>query len=72
MTQYWVIGGEFSSLNFHNLVHGTQQVQGPFPSRADAESVWRKLSEENRHKCNVRFTILRDVPRGSGDTAHAA
>ena len=70
MTQYWVIGGEFSSLNFHNLVHGTQQVQGPFPTRTDAEQAWRSLSEENRHKCNVRFTILRDAPRT--ETAQAA
>lgn len=36
-TNYWVIGGEFGSMNFHKLVHGTAQVQGPFNTRSDAE-----------------------------------
>jgi len=60
--QYWVVGGEFGSLNFHTLVHGTQQVQGPFASREAAQQAWRALSEENRHRCNVRFTIVRNAP----------
>ncbi|WP_439955460.1 DUF4170 domain-containing protein, partial [Klebsiella pneumoniae] len=50
-THYWVVGGEFRSLNFHQLVHGTAQVEGPFPTRKDAENAWRELSEKNRHRC---------------------
>ena len=61
-TQFWVVGGEFGSLNFHSLVQGTQQVSGPFPTRLDAEQAWKKLSEDFRHKCNYRFTIVRDAP----------
>ncbi|MCC7347059.1 MAG: hypothetical protein IT538_06640 [Variibacter sp.] len=61
--QFWVVGGEFGSLNFHNLVPGTQQIEGPFASRHDAETAWRAISERFRHKCNFRFTIVRDVGR---------
>lgn len=68
-TQYWVIGGEFGSLNFHTLVHGTQQAEGPFRTRQEAEQVWRRLSEEQRHRCNVRFTIVRDAPRAEAPAA---
>ena len=56
----WVVGGEFRSLNFHQLVHGTAQVEGPFPSRKEAENAWRQLSEKNRHRCNVRFSIVEE------------
>jgi hypothetical protein len=59
-THYWVVGGEFRSLNFHQLVHGTAQVEGPFPSRKEAENAWRTLSEKNRHRCNVRFSIVEE------------
>ena len=61
--QYWVVGGEFGSLNFHSLVQGTQQVRGPFPNRQEAESAWRGISEEFRHKANYRFTIVQDAAR---------
>jgi len=59
-THYWVVGGEFRSLNFHQLVHGTAQVEGPFPTRKEAENAWRTLSEKNRHRCNVRFSIVEE------------
>jgi hypothetical protein len=60
---FWVVGGEFRSLNFHTLVHGTAQVEGPFPSRREAEDAWRGLSEKNRHRCNVRFSIVEEPRR---------
>jgi hypothetical protein len=67
--QYWVVGGEFGSLNFHSLVPGTQQVRGPYPTRPDAEQAWKGVSEEFRHKCNYRFTIVRDSPRQEATAA---
>ena len=27
-SNFWVIGGEFGSMNFHKLVEGSAQVQG--------------------------------------------
>ena len=62
-TQYWVVGGEFGSLNFHQLIDGTQQVKGPFPTRREAEDAWQAISQANRYRCNVRFTIVRDAAR---------
>jgi hypothetical protein len=66
MTQgsnFWVIGGEFGSMNFHKLVEGSAQVQGPFKTRKEAEDAWRAVSEENRHKAGVRFSIVEEPSR---------
>jgi len=46
-------------MNFHKLVEGSAQVQGPFKTRKEAEDVWRVVSEENRHKAGVRFSIVK-------------
>ena len=62
-SHYWVVGGEFRSLNFHTLVPGSAQVQGPFNTRKEAEDAWRTLSEKNRHRCNVRFSIVEEPRR---------
>jgi hypothetical protein len=43
-SNFWVIGGEFGSMNFHKLVEGSAQVQGPFKSRKEAEDAWRSVS----------------------------
>ena len=40
-SNFWVIGGEFGSMNFHKLVEGSAQVQGPFGTRKEAEDAWR-------------------------------
>ena len=61
---FWVIGGEFGSMNFHTLVEGSAQVQGPFATRKEAEEAWKKVSEENRHRGNVRFSIVEEPRRG--------
>jgi len=60
---FWVIGGEFGSMNFHKLVEGSAQVQGPFSTRKEAEDCWKKLSEENRHRGSVRFSIVEEPRR---------
>ena len=36
-SNFWVIGGEFGSMNFHKLVEGSAQVKGPFKTRKEAE-----------------------------------
>src|SRR3978361_1219193 len=57
-SNFWVIGGEFGSMNFHKLVEGSAQVQGPFKTRKEAEDAWKEVSEQNRHKAGVRFSIV--------------
>ncbi len=64
-SSFWVIGGEFGSMNFHKLVEGSAQVQGPFKTRADAEEAWKTVSEENRHRGNVRFSIVEEPNRSA-------
>jgi hypothetical protein len=58
--QFWVIGGEFTSLNFHSFTPGTSIVEGPFPTRADAEIAWKSLSENTKYKANYRFVITEE------------
>jgi len=63
MHRFWVIGGEFQSLGFDEIVRGTEQLIGPFGTRADAEHTWRSISEQNRARCTVRFTIVQENAR---------
>jgi hypothetical protein len=62
-SNFWVIGGEFGSMNFHKLVEGSAQVLGPFKTRQEAEDAWRAVSEESRHKAGVRFSIVEEPSR---------
>jgi len=58
--RFWVLGGEYKSLGFEELVGGTEKLFGPFAARNEAESTWREMSERHRSQCNVRFTIVED------------
>jgi hypothetical protein len=62
-SKFWVIGGEFGSMNFHKLVEGSAEVRGPFRSRQEAEECWREVSQETRHKAGVRFSIVEEPQR---------
>ena len=55
--EYYVIGGEFSSLNFHTYTPGTTIIRGPFPERIEAQEAWKVLSEQYRHMASYRFVI---------------
>ena len=59
-SKFWVVGGEYQSLEFSQIVEGTQCLIGPFDQRDAAERSWRDLSEQHRSRCNVRFTIARE------------
>jgi hypothetical protein len=58
--RFWVIGGEYRSLDFEEIVDGTQLLLGPFDQRDAAERSWRDISERHRTHCNVRFTIAQE------------
>ncbi len=60
---FWVIGGEFRSTDFDELMDGTAQLLGPFGSRSEAEEVWRDTSEQHRSQCTVRYTIVQEPVR---------
>jgi hypothetical protein len=58
--RFWVIGGEYTSICFEELVGGTERLLGPFARRNEAEQTWREVSERHRPQCNVRFTIVEE------------
>ncbi len=59
-SRFWVIGGEYRSLDFEEIVDGTQQLIGPFDERDAAERSWRDISEQHRTRCTVRYTIAQE------------
>jgi hypothetical protein len=56
--QFWVVGGEYSDLEFRRLIEGTGQTHGPFESYEAAEKVWRDCSIANRFEACARFSIV--------------
>jgi hypothetical protein len=59
-SRFWVVGGEYRSLDFGEIVDGTQRLIGPFDQRDEAERNWRDISEQHRSRCTVRFTITQE------------
>jgi hypothetical protein len=58
--RFWVVGGEYRSLDFDEIIEGTQRLLGPYAARDEAERNWREISERNRSRCTVRFTIVQE------------
>ena len=56
--RFWVIGGEYTGLGFDELIEGTEKVAGPFFHKTAAEAVWRRMSEEDRCRAQVRYAIV--------------
>ena len=56
--RFWVIGGEYTCLDFDCLIEGSEKVAGPVFHRSAAEAVWRRLSEEDRCRAQVRYAIV--------------
>ncbi len=56
-SRFWIVGGEYATTAFEQLIEGTQRVLGPYGERRAAEDAWRQVSEENRSQCLMRFTI---------------
>ncbi len=61
MKEYFVIGGEFTSLNFHNFKPGTQYVSVPFADRKLAEAHWKVMAENTRSNANMRYLIVENA-----------
>ena len=55
--RYWVVGGDYTCMGFKCLRDGQGQMVGPFETRDDAVSAWRKLSDETRSKATARYSI---------------
>jgi hypothetical protein len=55
--RFWVVGGDYTCMEFKALRDGTSTLIGPFESRDQAAAEWRRLSEESRSKATARYTI---------------
>jgi hypothetical protein len=55
--RFWIVGGEYRSLEFDAMIAGTEKVVGPLAARAQAEVKWREMSEHHRDSATVRFAI---------------
>ena len=60
--QFWVIGGEYQCVAFHEVVQGTERVFGPFPSYEAADRVWRERSVASRSSATTRYSIVASAP----------
>lgn len=56
--RFWVVGGEYTDSRFEDIIEGTEQMFGPFPSRDDALQVWRKVADETRCLCLARYVVV--------------
>jgi hypothetical protein len=56
--EFWVIGGEYASVEFREVVAGTERVFGPFRSYDEANQVWRERSLASRSSATTRFSIV--------------
>ena len=63
--RFWVIGGEYTTLTFEEMVEGSEKVAGPFFHRSAAEAVWRRLSEADRCRAQVRYAIVTENGRSA-------
>ncbi len=61
--RFWVVGGEYRSLDFDDMIAGTEKLVGPLATRAQAEAKWREMSERHRGSATVRFSIAAEKLR---------
>ena len=68
--RFWIVGGEYTSMDFRHLAAGSGCLVGPFENIDEARSAWRQLSEERRCEALVRYTIAQE-PLGAPRAAPA-
>lgn len=66
--QFWVIGAEYSDMQFMRPVGGSTRLFGPYESYHDAREQWRARVMMSRHEATTRYTIVSN----GGGTADAA
>jgi hypothetical protein len=64
--RYWVIGGEYRSLDFDQIIDGTGRVIGPFSSLTHAEYAWRGAPLELQHALHHRAGRRANGRQGGG------
>jgi hypothetical protein len=55
--RFWVVGGEYSCLDFKTLKNGAPQVMGPYDTRDEARAAWKQVSDETRACATAKYAI---------------
>jgi len=55
--RFWVVGGEYSCLDFKTLKGGAPEVMGPYETREEARAAWKRISDKTRARAMVRYAI---------------
>ena len=64
MARYWVVGGEYADVKFERLAPGAREERhGPFPTYAEAYTVWQARARATIDDALIRFRIVEE----SGD-----
>ena len=59
--KYWVIGGEYRDCQFDEVVPGTEEISGPFPSPIRARTEWQRLTFRDRLCATTRYVITHEA-----------
>lgn len=61
MAQYWVVGGEYKTTNFREIVDGGKEERhGPFKEYDDARKQWATLAMETVDHAHIRYRIEKE------------
>ncbi|HLY58801.1 MAG TPA: DUF4170 domain-containing protein [Stellaceae bacterium] len=67
MTQYWVIGGEYTDTSFSRVAPGKSlERHGPFDSYKEAHKVWQARAWVTVDDAHTRFRVLEGTEEGPG------
>jgi hypothetical protein len=61
--RFWVIGGEYRSCRFDEIVPGTEEISGPFPDPVRARTEWTRLTFRDRLEATRRYFITQEPAR---------
>ena len=64
--RFWVVGGEYTAMDFSALRPERASIEGPFESREAAEGAWRRLSSEHSYRATTRFSIASELVQRAG------
>jgi hypothetical protein len=59
--RYWVIGGDYRDCLFDEIVPGTEEISGPFPSPTRARTEWQRLTFRDRLGATKRYVITHEA-----------
>ena len=61
MAGYWIVGGEYQSTDFAEMVEGHEEKRiGPFETYGAARKEWARLSWSGVDDAHLRYFIRKD------------